>query len=154
MGQIKNIKLHIVTDIKGITRMPSDIDQVASMMSKSSVEDVKLVSFAGRKLKVDTADDAKEIVDAIKSTVDITALRLEGNTIGLEAAIEIAKALKDQRKFEKALWSDIFTGRLRSEIPPSLEHLGDGIIAAGAKLTELDLSDNAFGPDGVKGIKK
>jgi Ran GTPase-activating protein 1 len=134
--------------------MPSDIDQVASMMSKSSVEDVKLVSFAGRKLKVDTADDAKEIVDAIKSTVDITALRLEGNTIGLEAAIEIAEALKDQGKFEKALWSDIFTGRLRSEIPPSLEHLGDGIIAAGAKLSELDLSDNAFGPDGVKGIKK
>ena len=35
-----------------------------------------------------------------------------------------------------------------------MEHLGNGIIAAGAKLTELDLSDNAFGPDGVKGIKK
>merc|ERR1712072_730290 len=101
MGQIKNIKLHIVTDIKGITRMPSDIDQVASMMSKSSVEDVKLVSFAGRKLKVDTADDAKEIVDAIKSTVDITALRLEGNTIGLEAAIEIAKALKIRGNLRK-----------------------------------------------------
>ena len=92
--------------------MPSEIDQVASMLSKSSVEDVNLVSFAGRKLKVDTAEDAKEIVDAIKSTVDITALRLEGNTIGLEAAIEIAEALKNQGKFEKALWSDIFTGRL------------------------------------------
>ena len=97
---------------QGITRMPSEIDQVASMLSKSSVEDVNLVSFAGRKLKVDTAEDAKEIVDAIKSTVDITALRLEGNTIGLEAAIEIAEALKNQGKFEKALWSDIFTGRL------------------------------------------
>jgi len=134
--------------------MPSDIDQVASMLSKSSVEDVKVISFAGRKLKLDTANDAKEIVDAIKSTVDVTALRLEGNTLGLEASIVIAEALKEQKKFEKALWSDIFTGRLRSEIPPSLQHLGDGIIAAGAKLTELDLSDNAFGPDGVKGIKK
>lgn len=134
--------------------MPSEIDQVASMLSKSTVEDLNLVSFAGRKLKLDTAADAKEIVDAIRSAVDITALRLEGNTLGLEASIEIANALKEQKKFERALWSDIFTGRLRSEIPPSLEHLGDGIIAAGARLSELDLSDNAFGPDGVKGIKK
>merc|ERR1712180_65805 len=154
MGQIKNIKLHIVTDIKAWAKMPSDVDQVASMLSKSSVEDSNLVSFAGRKLKLDTANDAKEIVDAIRSAVDITALRLEGNTLGLEASIEIADALKTQKKFERALWSDIFTGRLRAEIPPSLEHLGDGIIAAGARLSELDLSDNAFGPDGVKGIKK
>lgn len=134
--------------------MPSDVDQVASLLSKSTVQDSNVLSFAGRKLKLDTAEDAKEIVDAIKSTVDITALRLEGNTLGLDASIAIAEALKEQSKFERALWSDIFTGRLRAEIPPSLEHLGDGIIAAGARLHELDLSDNAFGPDGVKGIKR
>lgn len=27
-------------------------------------------------------------------------------------------------------------------------------MIAGARLTELDLSDNAFGPDGVKGIEQ
>lgn len=27
-------------------------------------------------------------------------------------------------------------------------------MCAGARLTELDLSDNAFGPDGVKGIEQ
>jgi len=134
--------------------MPSNVEQVTTMLSDTSVEDRKEVSFAGRKLKLDTAADAQEIVDAIKSTVDVKALRLEGNTLGLDAAKVIAEVLKEQKKFERALWSDIFTGRLRSEIPPSLEHLGDGIITAGAKLTELDLSDNAFGPDGVKGIKK
>lgn len=32
--------------------------------------------------------------------------------------------------------------------------LGGAIITAGARLTELDLSDNAFGPDGVKGIEQ
>ena len=32
--------------------------------------------------------------------------------------------------------------------------LGDALIESGAKLKELDLSDNAFGPDGVKAIKK
>lgn len=39
--------------------------------------------------------------------------------------------------------------RLRSEIPPSLRALGAAIIEAQANLVEFDLSDNAFGPDGV-----
>lgn len=30
--------------------------------------------------------------------------------------------------------------------------LGDGLIAAGARLVELDLSENAFGPAGVEGV--
>lgn len=32
--------------------------------------------------------------------------------------------------------------------------LGDALMLAGARLTVLDLSDNAFGPDGVRGIEK
>lgn len=32
--------------------------------------------------------------------------------------------------------------------------MGSAILSAGARLTELDLSDNAFGPDGVKGIEQ
>lgn len=32
--------------------------------------------------------------------------------------------------------------------------LGSALMSAGARLTELDLSDNAFGPDGVKGIEQ
>lgn len=31
--------------------------------------------------------------------------------------------------------------------------MGNALIMSGAKLTELDLSDNAFGPDGVQGIE-
>ena len=34
------------------------------------------------------------------------------------------------------------------------ESLGDAIITAGAHLTELDLCDNAFGPDGVKSVAR
>ncbi|XP_016126167.1 ran GTPase-activating protein 1-like [Sinocyclocheilus grahami] len=44
-------------------------------------------------------------------------------------------------------------GRLRSEIPPALRSLGNALMTSGARLTHLDLSDNAFGPDGVKGIE-
>lgn len=40
-------------------------------------------------------------------------------------------------------------------LPPILlqTSLGDGLIAAGARLVELDLSDNAFGPAGVTAIR-
>lgn len=40
-------------------------------------------------------------------------------------------------------------------ICPSFKNsLGDALMLAGARLTVLDLSDNAFGPDGVKGIER
>ena len=40
--------------------MPSsDVDQVASMLSNTSVEDGKEISFAGRKLKLDNADQGE-----------------------------------------------------------------------------------------------
>ena len=32
------------------------------------------------------------------------------------------------------------------------QHLGSGIMSAQATLTELDLSDNAFGPNGMVGL--
>ncbi|KAF6773386.1 hypothetical protein AHF37_07142 [Paragonimus kellicotti] len=43
-------------------------------------------------------------------------------------------------------------GRLKTEIAPALRHLSTGIMASGSQLVELDLSDNAFGPNGVVGI--
>lgn len=43
--------------------------------------------------------------------------------------------------------SDMFTGRLRSEIPQSLEFLSKALEAHPIEL--LDFSDNAFGPDGL-----
>ncbi|CAG9790671.1 unnamed protein product [Diatraea saccharalis] len=48
----------------------------------------------------------------------------------------------------------MFTGRMKTEIPPALKALGDGMITAGARLEVLDLSDNAFGPIGVEGLAK
>ena len=42
---------------------------------------------------------------------------------------------------------------LRSYINVYLQrHLGGGIMSAEASLTELDLSDNAFGPNGMEGL--
>lgn len=124
------------------------------MVSEEVVAVEGELSFKGKAMKLDRAEDAEVIARAIRSTTNLRALRLEGNTIGLEAAKVIAEALKHKPEFEKAHWSDMFTGRLRAEIPPSLDSLGGALITAGAHLHELDLSDNAFGPDGVKGIRR
>lgn len=50
---------------------------------------------------------------------------------------------------QRVNYSDIFTRRLRSEIPIALRALCDALVDK-AELRELDLSDNAFGPVGVE----
>ena len=79
-------------------------------------------------------------------------MKLEANTLGVEAAKVMGDALASHPEFERAHWKDLFTGRLKTEIPDALRHLFAGLKKAGAKLKELDLSDNALGPVGVEGM--
>lgn len=79
---------------------------------------------------------------------------MSGNTLGTDAAKVIAKVLENRPELERCLWADMFTGRLRKEIPPSLIAFGDAIIKAKAHLVEIDLSDNAFGPIGIESIER
>uniref|UniRef100_A0A8C7WTC7 Ran GTPase-activating protein 1 n=1 Tax=Oryzias sinensis TaxID=183150 RepID=A0A8C7WTC7_9TELE len=130
-----------------------DIAQLADTLSRIRVGDGEL-SYKGLGLKLDDAESVAELVRDIRRSSDLRALRLEGNTVGVEAAQTIAKALENKEMLQRCYWSDMFTGRLRSEIPTALMSLGGAIMSAGARLTELDLSDNAFGPDGVKGIEQ
>ncbi|XP_034750188.1 ran GTPase-activating protein 1a isoform X1 [Etheostoma cragini] len=129
------------------------VAQLADSLAKAVVEEGEL-SYKGQGRKLDDAQSVEEMVKEIQDFEDLQALRLEGNTIGVAAAQAIAKALETKSKFKRCYWSDMFTGRLRSEIPAALNSLGDALMLAGARLTVLDLSDNAFGPDGVKGIEK
>ena len=39
------------------------------------------------------------------------------------------------------------------EIPPALFHLAQGLTDSGARIRKLDLSDNAFGPNGARGVR-
>lgn len=130
-----------------------DIVQLADALSQTHVDDGEL-NFQGLGLKLDNAASVEEIVHDIEQLQCLRALRLEGNSVGVEAAQAIAKALEGKDLLQRCHWSDMFTGRLRSEIPMALKHLSGAIMSAGARLTELDLSDNAFGPDGVKGIEQ
>uniref|UniRef100_UPI00358EE50B ran GTPase-activating protein 1-like n=1 Tax=Myxine glutinosa TaxID=7769 RepID=UPI00358EE50B len=132
----------------------TELARLTESLSKASVEEIpEEVSFKGKGLKLNSAEDAAVVVSAIEACPHLRSLHLEGNTIGVEAAKAIAGALEKKPMFQRAQWSDMFTGRLRSEIPKALESLGRAVLTAGAMLTELDLSDNAFGPDGVHAFR-
>lgn len=129
-----------------------DVEDLRKKLGETTVNVQNELSFKGKGLKLDKREDAQVIVDEIAKCSTMASLRLEGNTVGVEAAEAIAEALAKHPEFQRALWSDMFTGRLKTEIPPALKHLGAAMIGAGAQLVELDLSDNAFGPNGVEGI--
>ncbi|XP_053695339.1 ran GTPase-activating protein [Sabethes cyaneus] len=110
------------------------------------------VSFLGKALKWETEAGAKELIDAIEACANLQFLNLEGNTLGVGAANGIAKALEKHPELKEALWKDLFTGRMKTEIPIALKALGRGMNVAGAQLTVLDCSDNALGPNGMTGL--
>ncbi|KAH8244799.1 hypothetical protein KR032_000474 [Drosophila birchii] len=113
------------------------------------------ITFQDKACTWDTAADAvQEVVDALNKQKTVHYLNLDGNTLGVDAAQAIGEALKGHPEFRKALWKNLFTRRLKTEIPVALQHLGAGLIAAGAKLTVLDLSDNALGPNGMRGLEE
>uniref|UniRef100_A0A8C7FT41 RAN GTPase activating protein 1a n=1 Tax=Oncorhynchus kisutch TaxID=8019 RepID=A0A8C7FT41_ONCKI len=120
------------------------VAQLADSLAKTQVTEGEL-SYKGQGRKFDNAQSVEEMVKEIQEFKGLQALRLEGNTYGVEAAQAIAKSDYEMR------WSGIVNSAFISPIQNSL---GAALMTAGARLTVLDLSDNAFGPDGVKGIEK
>ncbi|VDO28536.1 unnamed protein product [Haemonchus placei] len=97
---------------------------------------------------------AEPIARQIEQHPCMRVLDLRGNTLGIESGTRIAEAIKRHPELQRCLWSDLFTGRLKNEIPPILRSLCSAMIATNCHITELDLSDNAFGPIGAEGIQE
>lgn len=110
-------------------------------------------SIAGKGLKLDTAEDVKVFVDQIKDTKNLKKIVIMGNTIGVEASKALAEALKNQEDLEYADFSDIYTGRLKEEIPDSLDYLLTALLSC-KNLHTIDLSDNAFGIMTIEPLEK
>ncbi|KAF9337579.1 hypothetical protein BG006_003974 [Podila minutissima] len=106
-------------------------------------------TIEGRGLKLDSAEQVQEFIDTIAGMDKLENVILSGNTFGVEACKALAAALAKKPLLKLANFSDIFTGRLRSEIPACLVAFGDALKDK-ENLVELNLSDNAFGADGVK----
>ncbi|VDM51845.1 unnamed protein product [Angiostrongylus costaricensis] len=93
-----------------------------------------MLSFLDRQIKMDTSDDAELVANEIETCDDLKTLELRGNTVGVEAGKRLARALENHPELERTLCS--------------------AMISANCHITELDLSDNAFGPIGAEGISQ
>merc|ERR1719204_2190057 len=96
-------------------------------------------------MKVDTAADAQPIIDAIESIDRLVTLRLVGNAI--------SRSLENRPELQHLLFADIFTGRLKDEIPKAVGSFNHALNVAQARIRTLDLSDNAFGPNGAVAVE-
>ncbi|KAI9578958.1 hypothetical protein GQX74_005841 [Glossina fuscipes] len=65
--------------------------------------------------------DVKDVVSALETQEVMHYLKLNGNTLGVAGAAAIEKALEKHPEFYKPLWKDMFTGRLKAEIPEALQ---------------------------------
>ncbi|GAA6024238.1 hypothetical protein JCM11491_002516 [Sporobolomyces phaffii] len=101
-------------------------------------------SLEGFVLKFDTLESIQPYLDQLDKLDQLEQVRFGGNTLGVDACIGVAKSLENKKSLKVADFSDIFTGRLISEIPQSLRALCTSLLSLPA-LTSVDLSDNAFG---------
>lgn len=101
-------------------------------------------SLSGKGLKLDSAEDINPYIDELLKIKGLTKVNVKGNTFGIEASKALGSALKNQSDLEYIDLSDMFTGRLREEIPESLDAILSSLLTC-EKLHTIDLSDNAFG---------
>lgn len=127
-------------------------DNIALEEQTIESEPESQVSFAGATLHLNSHQDAIPIITAIQDCPNLKSFNLEGNTLGVEAAEAISDALASKHSLTHAILKDIFTGRLKDEVPPAVRSLMKGILSSSARLVELDLSDNAFGPIGMEAL--
>jgi Ran GTPase-activating protein 1 len=89
------------------------------------------------------------VLDEIKKNKDnITGIELSSNSLGYEVAKALGNEIKLLDNLEVVNYRDIFVSRLKTDLPKSLFELVNAIDVKNIRI--LDLSDNAFGPIGVK----
>lgn len=102
-------------------------------------------SLAGKQLKLDSKKDIESHLVELDAAKNVQKIDLSGNTIGIEASEALSKALlKHKDTITEVDFSDIYTGRLNTEIPQSLQHLLPALLLC-PNLKTINLSDNAFG---------
>lgn len=111
-------------------------------------------SLAGKQIKFDTKKDIDSYLTDLKAMESVTKLDFSGNTIGIEASEALSKALlKHKDSIVEVDFSDLYTGRLNTEIPQSLQFLLPALLQC-SNLKYVNLSDNAFGLQTIDPIEE
>ncbi|KAK9315892.1 hypothetical protein V1522DRAFT_404922 [Lipomyces starkeyi] len=101
-------------------------------------------SLENKSLKLDSASDIAPYIEQLEKLDGLEAIDLSGNTFGVDACTALAEALKTKKSLKEANFADMFTGRLKDEIPACLSVLFPALLQL-PDLHTIDLSDNAFG---------
>lgn len=110
-------------------------------------------SIAGKQLKLNNADDVEFIIKEV-GTNPLKSLDLSGNTIGIESSKKISEFLEGSVDTLVSInLSDIFTGRLNTEVPQCLSYLLPTLLKC-KHLTTINLSDNALGLQTIEPIEQ
>ncbi|KAL8284096.1 hypothetical protein RQP46_004845 [Phenoliferia psychrophenolica] len=108
-----------------------------------------ILSLEGLTLKFDSLASIQPYLDQLHQVASLEEVRFGGNTLGIDACAGVGDALSTKHGLKVADFSDIFTGRLITEIPQSLRSLCTSLLYL-PNLVSLDLSDNAFGGRSVE----
>ena len=103
--------------------------------------------------KFDSPSELLPHLSPLEDPSKITSVHLGGNTFSPACAVTIADHLSKCSNLKFANLDDIFTSRLLSEIPPALDSLLTALLNL-EKLSDVNLSDNAFGLNTVEPLVK
>jgi len=100
----------------------------------------------------DKVEDIESVLSFLRENREkITGIELSSNSLGYDAAKALAQEIKELKNLEVVNYRDIFVSRKKEDLPNSLHELIRAIEDKNIKV--LDLSDNAFGPIGVKSFE-
>ncbi|CAG9330595.1 unnamed protein product [Blepharisma stoltei] len=104
--------------------------------------------------RIDSYEEIKSVYTELLEHKDIvTEITLSQNSYGVEACNAISEAIQQCVNLQVANLSDLFVGRQREEVTVSMRALGTALLNC-KSLEVLDVSDNAFGPDGVRAFSE
>lgn len=109
------------------------------------------VSWAGKALRFDSAEDVGELCAALAAAKDAERVVLSGNTFSVDAAAAVAEQLQELSELRELDMADMFTTRLKTEVPLALQHLR-AAVEGHSQLARVDCSDNALGAPGVEAL--
>lgn len=73
---------------------------MAQPINKFAEDNNTTFSIVGKGLKLNSAADVKEFVEAIEQMPDLEVIKLSGNTLGVEASQALGKALESKTKLK------------------------------------------------------
>lgn len=101
--------------------------------------------------KFDSAEDIEPLLADLKDGVKVA--NFGGSSYGVDACAAVANKLKTVKSLEVANLDDMFTGRLSSEIPQSMDDLLSAIVEL-PNVHTVNLCDNAFGIATIEPLEK